>query len=145
MYADGVVENPAVAAGTQRLAVASVDASAYSAQSERRFHAIVNALGAAAAAAADLGSSVHDEIDNVLGFGANAKCLCPGLAEGSVGAMSEGIAPWACRARQQIRLERRHTAKSGHGDSEMPAAKRSFGRFCKLSSTLGCKRPGKSP
>jgi len=35
-----------------------------------------------AAAAADLGSSVHNEIDNVLGFDANAKCLCPGLAEG---------------------------------------------------------------
>jgi len=67
--------------------------SAYSAQSERRFHAIVNARGASAAAAPDLGSSVHDEIDNVLGFAANAKYLCPGLAEGRAGAVSTGIAP----------------------------------------------------
>jgi hypothetical protein len=90
-----------------------VQSAAHSAQSERRFHAIVNARGASAAAAADLGSNVHDEIDNVLGFAANAKYLCPGLAEGRAGAVSEGIPLGACRARQQIRLDRRHTAKRG--------------------------------
>jgi len=45
---------------------------AYSAQSKRRFHAIVNAWGVSAAAAADVGPSVHDEIDNVLGSAAIA-------------------------------------------------------------------------
>jgi hypothetical protein len=49
--------------------------SAYSAQRERRFHAIVNAWGVSAAAAADVGSSVHDEIDNVLGSAAIATYL----------------------------------------------------------------------
>jgi hypothetical protein len=60
---------------------------------ERGFHAIVNARGASAAAAADLGSSVHDEIDNVLGFAANATYLRPGLAESRAGAVSTRIAP----------------------------------------------------
>ncbi len=41
----------------------------------------MNARGASAAAAAAVGSSFHDEIDNVLGFAANATYLCPGLAE----------------------------------------------------------------
>ena len=36
--------------------------TAYSAQSERRFHAIVNARRVSAAAAADIGSSVHEDI-----------------------------------------------------------------------------------
>src|SRR5260370_41686399 len=35
---------------------------AYSAQSERRFHAIVNALRVSAAEAANIGSGVHDDI-----------------------------------------------------------------------------------
>ncbi len=77
----------------------------------------MNARGASAAAAADLGSNVHDEIDNVLGFAANAKYLCPGLAEGRAGAVSTGIPLGACRARQQIRLDRRHTANCSRSQS----------------------------
>jgi hypothetical protein len=38
--------------------------SAYSAHREHGFQAIVNAVGVPAAEAADIGSSVHDEIDN---------------------------------------------------------------------------------
>jgi hypothetical protein len=72
---------------------APVYSVAYSPRSERRFHAIMNARRASAAAAADLGSSVYDEIDNVLGFAANATYLCPGLAEGRAGAVSTRIAP----------------------------------------------------
>jgi hypothetical protein len=37
---------------------------AYSAHREHGFQAIVNAVGVPAAEAADIGSSVHDEIDN---------------------------------------------------------------------------------
>jgi protein TonB len=67
--------------------------AAYSAQRERRFYAIVNAWGVTAAAAADVGSSVHDEIDNVLGSAAIATYLCPGLAEGGAGAEVTGSTP----------------------------------------------------
>jgi hypothetical protein len=38
--------------------------SAYSAQSERRFHLIVNRRLASAAEAADIGSGVHDDISD---------------------------------------------------------------------------------
>jgi hypothetical protein len=47
-----------------RLTIAGETFCAYSAQSERRFHAIVNAVGVSAAEAADIGSGVHDGIDN---------------------------------------------------------------------------------
>ena len=41
-----------------------VGLSAYSAHREHGFHSIVNAVVVSAAEAADMGSSVHDEIDN---------------------------------------------------------------------------------
>jgi hypothetical protein len=45
-------------------ALARNGVAAYSADREHGFHANVNAWGVSAAAAADVGSSVHDEIDN---------------------------------------------------------------------------------
>ena len=53
----------------------------------------MNARAVSVAAAADLGLSVHDEIDNVLGYAANVKYLCSGLDEGGDGPARTGIAP----------------------------------------------------
>jgi hypothetical protein len=52
-----------LAEGFERgLGIASLRHSAYSAQSERRFHAIVNARCVLAAADTNIGSGVHDDI-----------------------------------------------------------------------------------
>jgi hypothetical protein len=53
----------------------------------------VIAWGVSVSAAADVESSVHDEIDNVIGSAVNATFLCPGLADGGAGAEVTGSAP----------------------------------------------------
>lgn len=48
----------------ETLELARTNETAYSAHREHGFQAIVNAVGGSAAEVADIGSSVHDEIDN---------------------------------------------------------------------------------
>ncbi len=94
--------------------------SAYSAQSERGFHAIVNARCVSRAKDTDMGSSVHDDI----GDGRIPAMPCSdsqptrnvsvaGFVAGGAGGVITKIAPKACCTRLQKRYGGRHTAKSG--------------------------------
>ena len=93
---------------------------AYSAESERGFHVIVNSRCVSGADDTDMGSSVHDDI----GDGRIPAMPCSdsqptrnvsvaGFVAGGAGGVITQIAANACCARLQKRYGGRHTAKNG--------------------------------
>jgi hypothetical protein len=95
-------------------------ADAYSGQSERGFHAIVNARCVSRAKDTDMGSSVHDDI----GDGRIPAMPCSdsqptrngsvaGFVAGGTGGVIRKIVPKTCCTRLQKRYGGRHTANGG--------------------------------